>query len=466
MLKYNTSRFFKNLFLILFIKTLFIFFYSINFSNITHDSWEYIELAKSLSYKFTYQIDNLPQMNRAPGYPIFLSLFFFISQKINFIIFGQVFLGTITICLVIDIWEKIHQCLINRFNIIFFASCIYLNYYESVIMTETLYSFLIISGLWFLVCFNNKSFDLSSLKKTNYIFCAILLGWAVLTRQPVIFPIFIFFIFFFISILFLDKKFLFKQLKNFLIFGLIFVLIISSWMIRNYIVFKDEILKNSNATIIGYKTSIETYNHFYDKNFKKFVHSYPEPFIMIRPYEKPILAKYIYNNEEKEVEIAFAELENDIVIKKDKNINKSTMKLFKKISEKRYETDPFLFLKAPITRALKLIFSPRIGSFSQDKVINSSNSGKNFFYLFLVYNFTFIFLFSIGIYKVFKTLKKFNNLNFMVMSFSLIFIVSHVVFYSYYSPFTQSRYFIPLFPLLFLYIPNFSSKSFIGKILN
>ena len=111
--KYSNSRFLKNLFLILFIKILFVFFYSINFYSITHDSWEYIELAKSLSNNLTYQIDNLPQMNRAPGYPIFLALFFFISEKISFVIFGQVLLGTITICLVIDIWEKInwrHSC--------------------------------------------------------------------------------------------------------------------------------------------------------------------------------------------------------------------------------------------------------------------------------------------------------------------------------------------------------------------
>ena len=464
MLKYNNLRFFKNLFLILLIKILFIFFYSANFSNITHDSWEYIELAKSLSYNLTYQIDNLPQMNRAPGYPIFLALFFFIFEEISFVIFGQVLIGTITICLVIDIWEKINQCLISKLNIIFFSSCIYLNYYESVIMTETLYTFLIVSGLWFLVCFNNKSFNFNSLKLTNYIFCAILLSWAVLTRQPVIFSIFNFFLFFFILTFFLNKKIFFKQLKNFFIFGLIFTLIISSWMIRNYITFKDEILKNSNATIIGYKTSIETYNHFYNKNFKNFVHSYPEPFIMIRPYEKPVVAKYIYNNEKKEVEFAFAELKKDVL--SNKNINKSTMELFKRISEKRHETDPFLFLKAPITRALKLIFSPRIGSFSRDKVINSSNSEKKNFYLFFIYNSIFIFLFLIGIYKAYKIQKKLNNLNLVVMSFSLIFIISHIVFYSFYSPFTQSRYFIPLFPLLFLYTPNFSVKYFLRKVAN
>ena len=233
-------------------------------------------------------------------------------------------------------------------------------------------------------------------------------------------------------------------------------------MIRNYIIFKEEILKNSNATIIGYKTNIETYNHFFNKDFKKFLHSYPEPFIMIRPYKKPLVAKYIYDNEKKEVEMAFLRLENDVV--ENKNINKSTMELFKKISEKRYETDPYLFLKASISRALKLIFSPRIGSFSRDQVVNSSNSSKTSIYLFFLYNFIFIFLFVIGIFKSFRDQKKFNNLNLVVMSYCLIFIISHIVFYSFYSPFIQSRYFIPLFPLLFLYIPNFSSKYFLRKI--
>jgi len=462
MIKYNKLRFIKFFFLILSIKIFFIFFYSLNFSNITYDSWEYIELAKSLAYDLTYQIDNLPQMNRAPGYPIFLTLFFFITEKIIFVIFGQVLLGTIMICMVIDLWEKINGRLINSFNIVFFSSCIYLNYYENVIMTETLYAFLIISGLWFLVCFKNNSFNLKSIKMINFILCAILLSWTFLTRQPVIFSIFNFFLFFFILTFLIDKKIFFKQLKNFFIFGFIFIFIISTWMIRNYIIFKEEILKNSNATIIGYKTNIETYNHFFNKDFKKFLHSYPEPFIMIRPYKKPLVAKYIYDNEKKEVEMAFLRLENDVV--ENKNINKSTMELFKKISEKRYETDPYLFLKASISRALKLIFSPRIGSFSRDQVVNSSNSSKTSIYLFFLYNFIFIFLFVIGIFKSFRDQKKFNNLNLVVMSYCLIFIISHIVFYSFYSPFIQSRYFIPLFPLLFLYIPNFSSKYFLRKI--
>ena len=70
------NRFFHYFLIALIIKISYLFFFNINFSNITHDSWEYIELGKSIALNFKYQIDGISQMNRGPGYPLFLVYIF------------------------------------------------------------------------------------------------------------------------------------------------------------------------------------------------------------------------------------------------------------------------------------------------------------------------------------------------------------------------------------------------------
>ena len=127
--------------------------------------------------------------------------------------------------------------------------------------------------------------------------------------------------------------------------------------------------------------------------------------------------------------------------------------------KKRYDEKPLLKITAPISRILKLIFSPRIGSLTQsENSINSLNSSKLLFYTLLIYNFLFILFFTVGLIRNFTKLK--HKLNIIIFCYVLSFLVSHLIFYSFYSPFVQSRYFIPLLPLLFIYIPNLSIKLF------
>ena len=98
--------------------------------------------------------------------------------------------------------------------------------------------------------------------------------------------------------------------------------------------FKDEILYNPNATIIGYKTNIKNYNHFYYDEFKEYIHSYEEPFIMIRPYQQPIFAKYVYKNENEEVQVAFEKLEAEVMNNKQKFVSQETLDLFNQLQTK------------------------------------------------------------------------------------------------------------------------------------
>ena len=452
------NRFFHYFLIALIIKTFYLFFFNINFSNITHDSWEYIQLGKSIALNFKYQIDGVSQMNRGPGYPLFLSLFFVFSDKLYFVIIAQIILDSLCICFVVSIWEKVHNSIISKTNVLVYASCIYLCHYNQLIMTETLYSFLIILGIWILTkdLDKNSKFDDVSLK--NYILSSAILGFVVLIRQPIIFSILLFGLLIFIFII-KSKSNFYNEFIKLITSLLVIILILGVWSIRNYVNFKDEILYNPNATIIGYKTNIKNYNHFYYDEFKEYIHSYEEPFIMIRPYQQPIFAKYVYKNENEEVQVAFEKLEAEVMNNKQKFVSQETLDLFQSIANKRYDEKPLLKITAPISRMLKLIFSPRIGSLTQsDNSVNSLNSSKLLFYTLLIYNFLFILFFTLGLIRNCSRLK--HKLNIIIFSFVLSFLGSHLIFYSFYSPFVQSRYFIPLLPLLFIYIPNLSIKLF------
>ena len=101
---------------------------------------------------------------------------------------------------------------------------------------------------------------------------------------------------------------------------------------------------------------------------------------MVRPYKQPIFAKYVYQNEYEDVRVAFKKLEEEVTSNKQKFVSQETLDLFKSIAKKRYEEKPMLYITAPISRILKLIFSPRIGALTQsENSINSLNSSKLIF---------------------------------------------------------------------------------------
>ena len=453
------NRFFHCFLISLIIKISYLFFFNIYFSNITHDSWEYIQLGKSIALNLKYEIDGVSQMNRGPGYPLFLSIFFIFSEKLHFVVIAQIILDSLCVCLVVSIWEKVHNSIISKTNILIFASCIYLNHYNQLIMTETLYSFLIVLGIWFLTKDLNKNSEFKDIGLKNYILSSVILGFVVLIRQPIIFSICLFGLLIFLIFIIKGKINFFNEFLKLTTSLFVIILILGVWSIRNYFNFKDEILSNPNATIIGYKTNIKNYNHFYNDEFKEYVHSYEEPFIMVRPYQKPIFAKYVYQNEYEDVKVAFEKLEDEVINNKQRFVSQETLDLFQSIAKKRYDEKPLLHITAPISRILKLIFSPRIGALTQsENSVNSLNSSKFLFYTLLIYNFLFILFFSIGLMRNCTILKP--KLNIIVFCYVLSFLVSHLTFYSFYSPFVQSRYFIPLLPLLFIYIPNLSIKLF------
>ena len=141
---------------------------------------------------------------------------------------------------------------------------------------------------------------------------------------------------------------------------------------------------------------------------------------MIRPYQQPIFAKYVYKNENEEVQVAFEKLEAEVMNNKQKFVSQETLDLFQSIANKRYDEKPLLKITAPISRMLKLIFSPRIGSLTQsDNSVNSLNSSKLLFYTLLIYNFLFILFFTLGLVRNCSRLK--YKLNIIVFCYVLSF---------------------------------------------
>ena len=452
----------KNIFLTIIFLSLFFHFFFYYFRNdhniITFDSWEYLALAESLRNNFSYSIDNVLQMNRGPGYPIFIFISkLFYNNNISVILL-QIFIYTVSLLMITDIVLKINKYFTKKklfFFIIFLVINIYSINYNFLIMSESFYSFCIVFSLWSLTIKekNAKKKLFFNTSKLGFFLFGVSSSVCILTRQVSLMSYSIFFLLVFLSILIIDKKNFFNYLKNISFFLISFFLILSIWCIRNYVYFKDEILINQNATIIGYKTNISTYNHYYDKRFKKYLFSNDQPFFMIRPYQKPVSVNYKYKDEKKDVEYAFSKLENDIKISKLSFANDSTLDFFEKIAKKRFEADPLLYFTAPFSRAIKLLFSPRIGAIDQKGETGYSTSNFKFLTLFLL-NLIYLIIFIQGLIYLLREKLFLNRENFYTLLsilFVFSFVIGHLYSYSVLFPFAQSRYLIPVIPLYLIF---------------
>lgn len=224
------------------------------------------------------------------------------------------------------------------------------------------------------------------------------------------------------------------------------LIFISPWLTRNIIVFKDDIFSNrSLATPLGYKTTYNMWKHFYLDEFKAFIKSYEEPFLLFNPLNPPKFAKYVYKDEKIEIEKAFESLrktKNIFLERSSKQLNYSieTKEAFAKITEKRYLAKPELVFTAPVSRIIKIIFAPKISTFGIDN--SGFSASKKKLMIFIIYNFLYVGL-GLLFFLQFKNFKK-NKLFFI---FTLSLIASHIYAYTIWVPNPQSRYLIPLIPI-------------------
>lgn len=414
----------------------------------TYDSWEYRDLARSMLNHGTFGLDGVPRMNRQPGYPGFLALVFWLFGESRLAVSAaQVLIDALTCVMVV------HIALVMRLRraavvtvAVLAVTCLYTAVYSMMMMTEVFYTFLIVASAWLLMTSPVPARDTYfNATAPRVMLSAAALGCGILVR-PGLAPATGL-----VGALVLltgivrawKRRNLLTGLAQPCAFGLVLLAIVVPWMLRNYVVFRSEFAKpdNDQVTLLGYKTDIPTYRHWYSKQFIGYLYSNEEPFVMIRPYRPPEMARYVYGDERADLERAFAILEPEILGGVEP-IKQSTLDRFQRVTEQRYRAAPRLYVTGPVSRALKLWIAPRISAFWADT--SGHNSTLTMIAGFTLYNLLYVMPGMIG---VVWGLRQKTRVGFL---FVVAMIIGHTWMYSVWLPMPQSRYAIPMFPLLAL----------------
>ena len=175
---------------------------------------------------------------RTPLYPAFISLFYLLFGKIIWIVLlAQIFVDTITCLFLFLSIKNLISSPIGFYSAFIFALNPFLIMRSVTLMSDTLFIFFCVLFYYFLV----KVF---LLKSTKYIILsAIFLGIATLVRPITIYLPLLVILFFLI----VNRKKFNNAIKMALLFGLFFLLSISPWIIRNYIVFNEIFFSTSGS---------------------------------------------------------------------------------------------------------------------------------------------------------------------------------------------------------------------------
>ena len=410
----------------------------------THDSWEYANLASSLAHYGVFGLDGLPKMNRTPAYPGFLAAIFATLGSSPLVVIAlQVALDALTCVMVV------HMALALRLRraavaavAILAVTCLYTAAYSLRMMTEVLYTFLIVAAVWVLVA-TRVRLGLFETTTRRVAVAGLLLGCGVLTRPALAPPTALF------AVLLCGWAVVrsphavlqWRNLRQLLAYGLAAAVVIAPWMLRNYTVFHAEYTKpdHSQVTLLGYKTDVATYRHWYSPQFLKYKRSNEEPFVMNSSRRPPIVVRYAYPGEQEDLRRAFAVLEADL--ESPEALPSGTLDAFDHIADHRYAAAPRLHVTAPVSRIGKFWVAPRITALWQDT--SGANSGLALILVLTLYNLAYVGPGLLGLACMFRRRA-------VIGLFALAMIVGHTWMYTTWNPDPQSRYAIPLFPLLAL----------------
>lgn len=227
-----------NLFLVIFLFAFFIRFLAIvnlpvEYQKPQGDPAEYDGLAISLLTTKSFSYDNgLPTSNRTPLYPLFLAFIYSIFGHSYFWVrFIQAILSALLCLIIYLIGERLFDRkvgLLSSLICVIYQPFIFFSYYAGpgFLNTENLFIFLFAITILFLAKLYRKP------SISNAFFSGILLGLSTLTRPITsLFPIFLL-----IWILLCLKLKAKVKLKLWFVICFSFVIIISPWTIRNYLV--------------------------------------------------------------------------------------------------------------------------------------------------------------------------------------------------------------------------------------
>lgn len=206
------------------------------------DTKGYLKLSENLVNHQVYSLQDssplIPTIRRAPLYPIFIAFTTFGSNNKYLIIFSQILIGTLSICLFYFLAENIT----SRF-VAFLGACYYVLYparisYVNTVLTETLFTFLLLLGMYLI-------FSFVKTKQQFYIAAAgAVLGLASLCRPIALFYLFVLTV---ILTVVLFKSFFEKARFVILPFVLAATIVIIPWSIRNTIVSNQFVLIQSTG---------------------------------------------------------------------------------------------------------------------------------------------------------------------------------------------------------------------------
>ena len=415
----------------------------------TSDSWEYRDLAMSMLDHGMFGLDGEPSMNRQPTYPAFLAVIFALIGSSEAAVIGAQMVVDALTCVVVTYLAQYLRLGYRAIVTTAFLSvtCIYTVALSMVMMTESLYSFLLVAACALLVRSSTSIVDAGKDQATNlYVIVAgLTLGLCVLARPGIGPSIAIFTAVWFGLALWRYSKDGEGRpaMRGAFVLGLATAAVVSPWMVRNYIVFAEDFTgpNSDQVTLLGNKTDIPTYRHWYTDQFHSYLSSQEEPFVMIRPFEPPLVNRYVYEGEVTEVEGAFRALEQEILTTSDP-ISTPILENFAAIADKRYAAAPRLYITAPFSRVAKLWSTPRISLLWENTA--GHNSGLARLAAFTLYNFLYVAPALLAI--VFFVGRRSTMLQVYLLAMAL----GHTWMYTVFLPMPQGRYLVPLFPLFAL----------------
>lgn len=217
---------------------------------LSRDALEYHKLANNLLkyHEFGYQKDETTPLVwayqestlRTPLYPAFISLIYSIfGEKPWMVILVQIFLDTISCLLLFIIIRQMLNSNIAFYSALFYALDPFFIFWSNTLYSEILLVFFCVVALYYFSKTISINFNRNAIK--YFIFFAFFLGLATLVKPILIYiPVVIS-----INLLLLLRKDIKKALKFITIFVFIFIVTISPWCIRNYILYNSFSLSTS-----------------------------------------------------------------------------------------------------------------------------------------------------------------------------------------------------------------------------
>lgn len=221
---------------------------------INEDASEYVSLAKNLSQYGIFSREDAPPLTperlRTPGFPLFLSFFYFISPRLTFLTAAQ---NVFFLLAIILLYKIVLAITASKKTALLASGFLALEpatlYWNSQLTTESLFTLAILVSFFCFILF------LKQLKLKFIFYSGFFLGFALLTR-PITQYLYLIFLGGTAVIGFLEKINRKKIIFGIIIFLFGYALVVSPWMIRNKILFGTTSVSTMNVGFGKYVRAI------------------------------------------------------------------------------------------------------------------------------------------------------------------------------------------------------------------